>query len=61
MQPQFRISAEAAKRHEYFQDLPPRIHDLADGNRNFLLWFYCVSLFIYLLLYKLEALEINKN
>lgn len=35
MQPQFRISAEAAKRHEYFQDLPPRIHDLPDGSSIF--------------------------
>ncbi|GFR94405.1 cyclin-dependent kinase 14-like [Elysia marginata] len=35
MQPQYRISAEAAKRHEYFQDLPPRIHDLPDGSSIF--------------------------
>ncbi|GFN89567.1 cyclin-dependent kinase 14-like [Plakobranchus ocellatus] len=35
MQPEYRISAEAAKRHEYFQDLPPRIHDLPDGSSIF--------------------------
>ena len=27
-----RISAQAAMKHEYFMDLPPKIHDLPDGN-----------------------------
>lgn len=35
MQPHMRISASAAKRHEYFQDLPPRIHELSDATSIF--------------------------
>lgn len=31
MEPSKRISAAQARRHEYFMDLPPKIHDLPDG------------------------------
>jgi cyclin-dependent kinase 14 len=35
MQPSQRISAVGARRHEYFQDLPPRIHELSDTTSIF--------------------------
>ena len=34
MEPTKRISAKAAMKHEYFTDLPPKIHELPDGMKN---------------------------
>lgn len=31
MEPCRRLSAKLAMKHEYFRDLPPKIHDLPDG------------------------------
>lgn len=31
MEPSKRICAEDAMKHEYFWDLPPKVHDLPDG------------------------------
>lgn len=35
MEPSKRISAAQARRHEYFMDLPPKIHDLPDASSIF--------------------------